>query len=147
MSLLRSIAILTLVLLMLPWGAYSAAFPAPAGAAAQRVFALPQGEAAPGTTAGGAQSKTPSEGGTAPAVDGRSASVTASADTPPRVAPAPRRCRTAILTGSACGADGAVLAAADRPLSRPAPSLGPAPAGCWRAGLAPETDPDPPRSC
>lgn len=123
MAMLRSLAILILVLAVLPWGAYSGALASQSRFQQTSGLAVEDSEAAPvAVSIGGLR-------------DGTS------------VVPKPKRCRTAVLIGSPCGPDIALLGSAlSLDLTVDDNAVLPA-GGTQLTGVKPAGSLDPPRSC
>lgn len=118
----RFLAIMILVILILPWGAYAGKFAA---------VAQPQPEMAVAAVAH----------------DGDVAAPQPPAGDKARVASTPTRCRTAILSGSTCGTDVVLATALITPQIAFSRQNAHPIADTRRDGLVSATDPDPPRSC
>ena len=117
MSFVRILALLTLILAVLPWGAYATPRGLPVGARAAET---------------GVMTDTPAE------------TTLWAAKPQPQLQPIPHRCRTAVL-GSSCGPDVALPSAQLAPRPQTENRNGLPTDMRWRAGQTPRGILDPPR--
>lgn len=123
MALLRSIAILILIVAVMPWGAYAGALAARSPVLVHAVPAV--------TDADVSQSVVSKDG----------------QDSPGLIMPKPKRCRTAVLIGSACGPDVAIPGSAIPVDLSAACRAVPTADAMQLVGLTPPGSLDPPRFC